>query len=173
MRTERRNSHSKMMLPKQQEAVRTPDGQSVVRADCVFLLRIYLTFAKVTRHELLQLLTQSRSFRHLFTTVRRGTDTAGDEDDDEEVTNGPVRTRRRRRRSDLYPKVPSEAGRELMDSGEFGLNERDLGQYDRKKRLATSIMRRELGLEPPGKQRSANRIASQVCGYVRVIIRAF
>lgn len=117
----------------------------------------------VARHELLQLLTQGSSLRQLFT--RAGVLAVADDEEDDDTRYGTtVRTRRAaaQRRQDQYPKIPSEVGRQLMESGDFGLNERDTGQYKRKKKLALGIMRRELGLESPGKQRGCNRIATQV-----------
>lgn len=63
-----------------------------------------------------------------------------------------------------YPKVPSEAGRNLMASGTFG----NRGGYDsastnRKVRLSRKLLRRELGLENGSRQKTANRSIAQVC----------
>lgn len=110
----------------------------------------------VTRHELLQLLARSGAVRFL-----RSAPAPIDDDDDDEPRRRGSR-RRRQRVPDQAPVVPSENGRELMESGTFGTNERQDGQYARKKKLASRLMRRELGLDSPGKQRTHNRIASQV-----------
>lgn len=48
-----------------------------------------------------------------------------------------------------------------MESGKFGTNERLEGTYQRRKKLAARIMRRELGIESHGKPRCANNLASQ------------
>lgn len=48
-----------------------------------------------------------------------------------------------------------------MESGNFGLNERRQGTYDRKKKLTYRNMMRELGLGSAGRQRGANKIMSQ------------
>ncbi|KAK2058486.1 WD domain-containing protein [Colletotrichum caudatum] len=67
-----------------------------------------------------------------------------------------ARARRRMRRRDsepfLFPKVPSEAGTELMYSGVFGANE----QRADKKQLARRILDRELGLGD-GRDRKQNQ----------------
>ena len=119
-----------------------------------------------SRHELLQLLSQTGAFPRLFRTQRGAhiVSLDGDEDDEHDGTYGSLRSRRRkqRRSSDVFPKVPSETGKELMESGVFGTNEREQGRYERKTKLSARIMRRELALESPGKQRSCNKLASQV-----------
>ncbi|KAK4989477.1 hypothetical protein LTR50_003221 [Elasticomyces elasticus] len=86
-----------------------------------------------------------------------------DEDDDEYMGYPPHRRRRsaRRRGQNLYPKVPSEEGRKLMESGTFGTNERSQDTYKRKKKLAYRTMVRELGLGSPGRQRCEGKIMSQ------------
>ena len=86
-----------------------------------------------------------------------------DEDEDEYTgyfTSGR-RTARPRRRVSAYPKVPSEEGQKLMDSGTFGSNERRQDTFNRKKKLAYRTMMRELGLGSVGRQRSANKLISQ------------
>ena len=83
--------------------------------------------------------------------------------DDDDSTFGNGRRRRRRRASGpKFPKVPSEQGKKLMDSGTFGSNEyyRDLLRK-RKPRLATRLMERELGIDDPRLKRT-NRLMSQV-----------
>lgn len=59
------------------------------------------------------------------------------------------------------PKVPSDTGRELMESGIFGTNNRDMASYKRKRTLGTHLMRRELGLGSPGHERSITKLATQ------------
>ncbi|KAJ9624018.1 hypothetical protein H2203_005465 [Taxawa tesnikishii (nom. ined.)] len=93
---------------------------------------------------------------------RRPITTDGDDDDDEDFMGLRWGRRRRRPRGDGgYPKVPSEEGKKLMDSGTFGLNDRRSGTYGRKKKLAYRAMMRELGLGNPGRQRSSNNLISQ------------
>ncbi|KAF1344752.1 WD40-repeat-containing domain protein [Delphinella strobiligena] len=88
-----------------------------------------------------------------------------EDDDDNDFTSytawGGRRSRRSKRTGSGYPKVPSEEGRNLMESGNFGLNERRQGTYDRKKKLTYRNMMRELGLGSAGRQRGANKIMSQ------------
>ncbi|KAI9719156.1 MAG: hypothetical protein M1828_006338 [Chrysothrix sp. TS-e1954] len=116
---------------------------------------------RVTRSQILRLVTQG-GLQGLF---GHGADPAPapeveeyDEDDDDYQPRGPLRRRHRRKAS--FPKIPSDEGRELMESGKFGTNERE-DHIIRKKKLANSIMRRELGLGSPGKERSTNRLAAQ------------
>jgi WD repeat-containing protein 23 len=71
------------------------------------------------------------------------------------------RTRRPRREGSGYPKVPSEAGKKLMESGTFGTTERPRGTFGRKRKLAYRNMMRELGVGGYGAQRSANKLISQ------------
>lgn len=90
-----------------------------------------------------------------------------DDDDDEDDGDyyDPRGTRRRRRVSrptDPFPKVPSDEGRALMESGVFGTSERQDGTYQRTSKLHSRMMKRELGLSSPGKEKSGNRLAAQV-----------
>ena len=83
----------------------------------------------------------------------------GDADDDEDYNPW---SRRRRPRPPLdpnrFPKVPSEEGRKLMDSGLFGA----VDTRQRQKRpLALKILDREAGLNGPGKT-SNNLMAQQM-----------
>lgn len=87
-----------------------------------------------------------------------------DDDDDDDTGTGydPVRPRRRRGRGKAaFEKVPSERGQELMNTGTFGSNYRSEDSMKRKKRLASKIMRRELGLGSDGRQKNANRLIKQ------------
>ena len=85
------------------------------------------------------------------------------EDYEEEDASMYYRNRRRRgkRGADPFPEIPSMIGRDLMESGNFGTNERMENSIESKKKLALRILRRELGVESPGKQRCANKIAAQ------------
>lgn len=70
-----------------------------------------------------------------------------DDDDEDDDYIGMRGLRRRRRRSpldpDRFPKVPSEAGTELMHSGMFGAND---FRVNKRKELAGRILDRELGI---------------------------
>ncbi len=91
------------------------------------------------------------------------------EDDDDDDFN-PRWRRRRRPKPDLarFPKVPSEEGTQLMNSGEFGSNEAqtvtaaDVHNIGKKKKLALRILDRELAVESPAKRRLNNRLMAQV-----------
>lgn len=91
-----------------------------------------------------------------------------DEDDEDDSDYGqgtgydPVGPRRRRNRGNVeFEKVPSEAGRDLMNTGTFGTNPRARDSIKRKKRLAYNVMQRELGLGSDGRQKNANRLLRQ------------
>lgn len=60
-----------------------------------------------------------------------------------------------------FPKVPSEAGRELMDSGQFGANP-STSERSAKKALARRILDRELGISNPAESRRNNKLIVQV-----------
>ncbi|KAI0450342.1 WD40-repeat-containing domain protein [Xylaria acuta] len=67
------------------------------------------------------------------------------DDDDDDVENwGPRLRRRRALDPNRFPKVPSEKGRELMNSGAFGANDIS-SPLRKKKQLARRILERELG----------------------------
>ncbi|KAF2757599.1 WD40 repeat-like protein [Pseudovirgaria hyperparasitica] len=84
------------------------------------------------------------------------------EDGEEEGDDERAQPRRRRLKgAAAYQKVPSDEGRQLMETGKFGSNERTEDTFKRKKRLAAQIMRRELGLGSHGRQRNADRLISQ------------
>lgn len=90
----------------------------------------------------------------------------GGGDDDEVDGFGYVSSRfNRRRRAARHPppKVPSENGIALMNSGFYGNN---LSYVDearrRKKKLATRIMWRELGIGASGERRRDSRLVFQV-----------
>lgn len=69
----------------------------------------------------------------------------------------------RRPRREQFPKVPNEAGRELMGSGDFGNNSHYVDELKkRKKALATRLMWRELGIDVNGPRTRPTQSISQV-----------
>lgn len=130
----------------------------------------------VSHEQLFQLLGRSR-LRQLFATggfvtiggPQRGLQFAAvnaDEDisDYVEPTTGydPVGPRRRGQRGRAtFEKVPSDRGKELMDTGTFGANDRSRDTIKRKKRLAYNVLQRELGLGGNGAQKNATRLMRQ------------
>ncbi|KAF8848792.1 WD40 repeat-like protein [Acephala macrosclerotiorum] len=89
-------------------------------------------------------------------------------DDDDDDDFNPYRRRRGERPDpNRFPKVPSEKGAELMNSGDFGSNEaqtvtlNDQHNIGKKKKLAMRILDRELAVESPAKQRLNNRLMAQ------------
>ncbi|KAH0362541.1 WD40 repeat-like protein, partial [Aureobasidium melanogenum] len=122
----------------------------------------------LTQQQILQLLGNA-GLRGLFANVvgqQRGGLVADDDDDYEDDSYlgwhaMGRRARRPKREGSGYPKVPSEAGKKLMESGTFGTTERLRGTYGRKRKLAYRNMMRELGVGGYGAQRSANKLISQ------------
>ena len=101
---------------------------------------------------------------------------AGDDDDDESdgYPGYGARHRRRSRRTfvgDRYPKIPSDEGKQLMESGTFGTNDHcdhsacglPLSHDNMRKRrkLARRMFDREMGVENRGRARALNSLASQ------------
>lgn len=83
-----------------------------------------------------------------------------DDDDDEDYGFFGFRKRREGRGSDEIPKVPSDAGTELMESGDFGNNPHYVDVLkERKEALATRLMWRELGIDVSGAKRRPQSIS--------------
>lgn len=87
-----------------------------------------------------------------------------DEDDDGTSNSGSLRRRRRPPPDpDRFPKVPSEKGEELMNSGDFGSSEIQAGsRVAREKNLARRILDRELGADNSARERANQRLMAQV-----------
>ncbi|KAL6712471.1 hypothetical protein ACN47E_000348 [Coniothyrium glycines] len=130
----------------------------------------------ITREQIMQLLGHAglgRIFASDLTprsSARRRRIADDDEEEDEEsdtgagnaVGSGRTSGRRRRPRgSAAYEKVPSDQGRDLMQTGSFGANPRREDTIERKKRLAYNIMQRELGLGSDGRQKNSTRLLKQ------------
>ncbi|KAF2090133.1 WD40 repeat-like protein [Saccharata proteae CBS 121410] len=120
----------------------------------------------ITREQIMQLLGHA-GLRRIFANHSTGNQAARFDDDDDEDSEpdtgyGGVGPRRRRGRGrKAFQKVPSDTGRQLMDSGTFGANDRPEDSYKRKKKLAYRLMARELGRGCPGRQKAANNLISQ------------
>ncbi|KAL1870033.1 hypothetical protein Plec18167_007551 [Paecilomyces lecythidis] len=112
---------------------------------------------RVTSAQILQILGAGGLRRILQSHGLLGHGLDDDDDDDEYGVHYGFGRRRRRRHvapEDLYPKVPSDAGRELMMSGHYGNNPDYVDDLKkRKRRLATRLMWRELGIETGRAQR--------------------
>lgn len=130
----------------------------------------------ITREQIMQLLGHAGLGRIFATDFiprsglrrrRLDDDEQGDEEDSNAGTGyDPIGTRssgRRRgpRGRDLFEKVPSEQGQELMQGGNFGTNPRSEDTLQRKKKLAYNIMRRELGIGGDGRQKNSTRLLRQ------------
>jgi DDB1- and CUL4-associated factor 11 len=94
-----------------------------------------------------------------------------DDDDDSYLGYGGRRTRRRRRTfvGDRYPKIPSEEGKKLMDSGNFGTNDHcdhsacglpySSTHLRKRAKLSRRMLDREIGASI--RSRTLNALASQ------------
>ena len=93
-----------------------------------------------------------------------------DEDEDDDGEWNPRWSRRTRTRPDptRFPKVPSDQGTELMNSGLFGSNpaqattSKDRASLDKKKKLALRILERELSTGTFATEKLNNRLLAQV-----------
>lgn len=86
-----------------------------------------------------------------------------EEDDDFDPRMGRrTRSSRRPRQQVEFEKVPSEEGRKLMLSGTFGGNERGEDSFKRRRKLASRLVRREMGLGSCGRQKARNGLLRQV-----------
>ncbi|KAI1629131.1 1-alkyl-2-acetylglycerophosphocholine esterase [Exophiala viscosa] len=96
---------------------------------------------------------------------------AEDEDEDDDLTDdyeryGGLHGRRRRRRpkpaGDRFPKVPSDNGRALMNSGLYGTREDDVDiRRKRRRTVSERLMWRRLGLDARSSMRRQNRLIAQ------------
>ncbi|KAF1838815.1 WD40 repeat-like protein [Decorospora gaudefroyi] len=114
----------------------------------------------ITRDQIMQLLGTAglgRLFASNFAPRSGHRRRRHDEEYDDEEEAGPTGPTGPRGR-DLFEKVPSEQGKELMQTGTFGSNPRTEDTIKRKKRLAYEIMRRELGAGSDGRQKNATRL---------------
>jgi WD repeat-containing protein 23 len=91
-----------------------------------------------------------------------------DEGNDNDAAWWGGRSRRTRPDPNRFPKVPSEKGAELMNSGAFGadpaytVTSNDRNRIGKKKKLALRILDRELATESPARQRLNKRLMAQV-----------
>ncbi|KIX06224.1 uncharacterized protein Z518_04199 [Rhinocladiella mackenziei CBS 650.93] len=129
--------------------------------------------AQVTAADSRGLLNVSAPLRQLLSRYRllgpSGRDLFADDDDDDDYEGpayGIFGGRRRRRRpkpaGDRFPKVPSENGKALMNSGNYG-NRDEFVDIQRKRRRTVSerLMWRRLGLDARSSMRRQNRLIAQ------------
>jgi len=119
------------------------------------------------RRQVMRLLANSEIGR-LFHFARDDNDWEDLDEDDDDLQNPIFRRRRRRQRPDpdRFPKIPSDNGMELMNSGTFGSNEVQIidsgASRKKKKNLARRILDRELAAEGYAQQRVNQRLMAQV-----------
>lgn len=136
------------------------------------IILIFRTAAARQRRQVLRLLANSEIGR-LFRLPATDADFDDEVDNDDELDgdfNHLWRRRRRRTKPDpnRFPKVPSDKGTELMNSGTFGSNEvqtvksGDTNNISKKKKLARRILDRELATESYAKHKVNQRLMAQV-----------
>jgi WD repeat-containing protein 23 len=124
------------------------------------------------RRQVMRLLANSEIGRlfHFATDDDEFEDEVDNDDELDGDFNHLWRRRRRRTRPDpnRFPKVPSDKGTELMNSGTFGSDEvqtvktGDTNNISKKKKLARRILDRELATESYSKQKVNQRLMAQV-----------
>lgn len=130
------------------------------------LLLIFRFEAARQRRQILRLLANSE-IRRLFRFATEDDEFDEVDEDDADFNNYLSRRRLRTERPDpnRFPKVPSDEGKELMNSGIFGSNEVQAvnsTSHSRKKKLAMRILDRELATEDYAQQRVNQRLMAQV-----------
>jgi WD repeat-containing protein 23 len=133
-------------------------------------LLLTLRFAAIRqRRQVMRLLANSEIGRlFLRTGVHVDVSDGEDSDDDDDDYSTTWRRRRRRPKADpnRFPKVPSDEGTELMNSGLFGSSEEHTtapdGKSLRRQKLASRLLERELATESFSKQRLNQRLMTQV-----------
>jgi WD repeat-containing protein 23 len=115
----------------------------------------------VTRDQILRLLGHS-GLRNMLTSRVGGQLFGADDSDDEEAASHMWRRNPRRKGAMEFEKVPSEEGQKLMASGTFGANERAVDSIQKKKKIASRLLRREMGLGSYGRQRARSSLLRQV-----------
>lgn len=72
---------------------------------------------------------------------------------------------------DVYPKVPSDVGKELMASGWFGSNPNDLhGSKLHRRDLSTKLMQRQLGAATEQRMRSILQVWMYLFGALGLLL---
>lgn len=129
---------------------------------------LYTNLCLVTLDQINAVLGSHGPLRRLLLNHYRGSrgHRASDDDDDEYVSGYGGFSRRRRPKvtGDKFPKVPSEQGKTLMNSGMYGYNENFVDRRRRRKNnVSERLLWRKLGLDARGSSRRANRYIAQVC----------
>lgn len=132
-----------------------------------------MTLPEVSTARIFNLLASS-GLQHILqshgwaTNITAGGDEEEEYDDyDDDIYFMPDARRRNRQRSNKekapLPKVPSDAGTELMNEGHFGTNQYFVDQLKKRKMaFATHLMWRELGVDSHGVRRRTDQAISQV-----------
>lgn len=116
-------------------------------------------------------LLASSGLRHILHSNGWSTNLPMDEEGEDEEDNSDyfppeLRRRHRERRNKEkppFPKVPSDAGTELMSEGHFGTDQYYIDRLKKRKMaFASNLMWRELGVDSHGVRRRADQSISQV-----------
>ncbi|KAI1919785.1 hypothetical protein LOZ12_002254 [Ophidiomyces ophidiicola] len=125
----------------------------------------YTGTSRVTTEQLFRLLGASGLRRILQTHGLWREHAPHDDNNEDAFVFGSYGFRRRPRRKpaeDLYPKIPSDEGAELMASGAFGSNHHYVDRMkNRRASFAMKMLSRELALGPRGAELRANRALPQ------------
>ena len=134
----------------------------------LFSLVSQVRICTVSRQELLDLFSSHGGLsRYVVEILVRTGQGSRAEDQDVVGDHLGLRTRRRLRgrRQDgpNYPKIPSDEGTELMNSGVFGSPDPSQGsKIARRSKLASRLLDRELGLTQGSRTKNTNRLIAQV-----------
>lgn len=125
---------------------------------------------EVSTARIFDLLTSS-GLQHILHSNGWATNLAANEEDDDEEDDPdyflPAFRRRMQGRGakekPSFPKLPSDAGTELMGEGHFGTNQYYVDRLKKRKMgFATNLMWRELGVDSHGVRKRADQSISQV-----------
>lgn len=125
---------------------------------------------EVSTARIFDLLTSS-GLQHILHSNGWATNLPGEEEDDDEeddIDYFPPAFRRRNqgrwpKERASFPKVPSDAGTELMSEGHFGTDQYYIDRLKKRKMaFATNLMWRELGVDSHGVRRRADQSITQV-----------
>lgn len=148
---------------------RTPAILAQLKVDFLDASIFAPSHSLVTSAQIIQMLGANGLRRILQSHGLIGGRMARADDDDEDNEDGYAGPARRRRKTasmeGKFPKVPSENGKRLMDSGIYGASDSYIDNHKKRKiNLGQRLMWRELGSDNRGVQKRASKLMSQVSG---------
>ena len=130
------------------------------------MLLLILRFAVTRQTRQVMRLLQHSELGRIFRLAAE--DELEEEEDDADFSPRWTRSSTTKPDPNRFPKVPSDEGAELMNSGMFGSNEAqsvtstDRESIGRKKRLALRVLDRELAVQSYAKRKVNQRLMAQV-----------